>query len=121
MDQTTQYRQLQPEDRMTMASMKQQGFSARAMARALGRSPSTITRELARNTLAAAIEKALVEGKVSPELRGEVRAMMTAEGARRAARGERFKVPVNDARAPRARAKPVQAAMQRHGDRERSR
>ena len=28
MDQTTQYRQLQPEDRMTMASMKQQGFSA---------------------------------------------------------------------------------------------
>ena len=51
MDQTTQYRQLQPEDRMTMASMKQQGSSARAMARALGRSPSTITRELARNTL----------------------------------------------------------------------
>ena len=51
MDQTTQYRQLQPEDRMTMASMKQQGFSARAMARALNRSPSTITRELARNTL----------------------------------------------------------------------
>ncbi len=53
MDQTTQYRQLQPEDRMTMASMKQQGSSARAMARALGRSPSTITRELARNTLTA--------------------------------------------------------------------
>ena len=53
MDQTTQYRQLQPEDRMTMASMKQQGLSARAMARALSRSPSTITRELARNTLAA--------------------------------------------------------------------
>ena len=38
---------------MTMASMKQQGFSARAMARALGRSPSTITREFERNTLAA--------------------------------------------------------------------
>jgi hypothetical protein len=36
MDKTTQYRQLQPEDRMTMASMKQQGSSARAMARALG-------------------------------------------------------------------------------------
>ncbi|MFN9089974.1 MAG: IS30 family transposase [Alphaproteobacteria bacterium] len=53
MNQTTQYRQLQPEDRMTMASMKQQGCSARAMARALGRSPSTITRELARNTLTA--------------------------------------------------------------------
>jgi IS30 family transposase len=52
MEQTTQYRQLQPEDRMTLASMKQQGCSARAMARALGRSPSTVTRELARNTLA---------------------------------------------------------------------
>jgi IS30 family transposase len=36
---------------MTMASMKQQGISARAMA--LGRSPSTITRELAHNTMAA--------------------------------------------------------------------
>ena len=71
--------------------------------------------------LAAAIEKALVDGKVSPELRGQVRAMMTAEGARRVARGERFKVPVYDAQAPRARAKTVQAAPQRHGDRERSR
>ncbi len=71
--------------------------------------------------LAAAIEKALAEGKVSPELRGQVRAMMTAEGAKRAARGERFKVPVYDARAPRARAKTVQAGPHRHGDRERSR
>ena len=50
MIQATQYRQLQPEDRMTMASMNQQGLSARAMARALSRSPSTITRELAGNT-----------------------------------------------------------------------
>ena len=71
--------------------------------------------------LAAAIEKALIDGRVSPELRGQVRAMMAAEGAKRAARGERFKVPVFDARAPRARAKTVQAGPQRHGDRERSR
>ena len=71
--------------------------------------------------LAAAIEKALVDGKVSPELRGQVRAMMAAEGAKRVARGERFKVPVYDARAPRARAKTVQAGPQRHGDQERSR
>ena len=71
--------------------------------------------------LAAAIEKALVDGKVSPELRGQVRAMMAAEGAKRVARGERFKVPVYDARAPRARAKTFQAGPQRHGDRERSR
>jgi hypothetical protein len=74
-----------------------------------------------RRQLAAAIEKALVDGKVSPELRGQVRAMMAAEGAKRVARGERFKVPVYDARAPRARAKTVQAGPQRHGDRERSR
>jgi hypothetical protein len=70
--------------------------------------------------LAAAIERALVEGKVSPEIRGQVRDMMAAEGARRLARGERFKVPVYDARAPRARAKTVQPGP-RVGDRERSR
>ena len=71
--------------------------------------------------LAAAIEKALVDGNVSPEIRGQVRAMMAAEGARRAARGERFKVPVYDARAPRARAKTIQEGPRRLGDRERSR
>ena len=71
--------------------------------------------------LAAAIEKALVDGKVSPELRGQVRTMMAADGAKRAAKGERFKVPVYDARAPRAQAKSVRAGPQRYGDRERSR
>ena len=71
--------------------------------------------------LAAAIEKALLDGKVSPEIRGQVRDMRAAEGARRMARGERFKVPVYDARAPRARAKTVSAGPQRIGDRERSR
>lgn len=71
--------------------------------------------------LAAALEKALADGKVSPELRGQVRAMMAAEGAKRVARGERFKIPVYDARAPRARAKTLQAGPQRRGDRERSR
>ena len=38
---------------MTVASMTQQGLSARAISRVLRRSPSTITRELARNTLTA--------------------------------------------------------------------
>ena len=71
--------------------------------------------------LAAAIEKALADSKVSPDVRGQVRAMMVVEGARRVARGEQFKVPLYDARAPRARAKTLQAAPQRHGDRERSR
>ena len=71
--------------------------------------------------LAAAIEKALADGKVSPELRSQVRAIMTAEGVKRAANGERFKVLVYDARAPRARPKTVHAEPQRQGNRERSR
>jgi len=71
--------------------------------------------------LASAIEKALVDGKVSPELRGQVRAMMTAEAAKRLARGDRFKVPVYDSRAPRARSKAAQTVAHRAGDRERSR
>ena len=59
--------------------------------------------------LAAVIEKALLDGKVSPEIRGQVRDMMAAEGARRMARGDRIKVPVYDARASRARAKTISA------------
>lgn len=43
------YRHLQPEDRMTLASLQQQNYSIRAMARVLHRSPSTISRELSRN------------------------------------------------------------------------
>ena len=49
MQEQTKYQQLQPEDRMTIASMSQQGSSMRAMARMLGRAPSTISRELGRN------------------------------------------------------------------------
>jgi hypothetical protein len=71
--------------------------------------------------LAAAIEKALVDGQVSPELRVQVRAMMAAEGARRVSTGQRFKVPVYDSRAPRTRAKSTQTVAHRPGDRERSR
>lgn len=71
--------------------------------------------------LACAIEKALSEGRVSPELRGQVRALMNAEGARRVAGGERFRIPLYDARAPRARTIPIQPETQRAGERERSR
>lgn len=46
----SQYRQLQPEDRVTLASLKQQNVSVRAIARQLQRSPSTISRELQRNS-----------------------------------------------------------------------
>ena len=51
MEQIRKYQQLQPEDRITMASMLQRGLSVRAIGRTLSRSTSTITRELARNTL----------------------------------------------------------------------
>ena len=43
------YRQLQPEERLTIASLKQQSYSVRAIAQQLRRSPSTISRELQRN------------------------------------------------------------------------
>lgn len=43
------YQQLQPEDRVTLASLIQQKFTVRDIALVLGRSPSTISRELLRN------------------------------------------------------------------------
>jgi IS30 family transposase len=43
------YRQLRPEERMTIASLRQARSSMRAIAGVLGRSPETISRELARN------------------------------------------------------------------------
>lgn len=43
------YQHLQSEDRVTLASLVQQKLSVRAMSRILGRSPSTISRELRRN------------------------------------------------------------------------
>ena len=43
------YRQLQPEERLTIASLRQQSYSVRAIAQQLRRSPSTISRELQRN------------------------------------------------------------------------
>lgn len=46
---TSRYTHLQPEDRQTLASLVQQGLSQRSIARLLGRSPSTVCRELARN------------------------------------------------------------------------
>jgi IS30 family transposase len=43
------YQQLQPEERLTIASQRLQDSSIRVMARMLGRSPATVSRELARN------------------------------------------------------------------------
>jgi IS30 family transposase len=51
MNPTTQsYTQLQPEERVTLASLHQQAYSVRSMAETLKRSPSTISRELRRNS-----------------------------------------------------------------------
>ena len=50
MHERTRYQQLQPEERLTIASLHLQGSSIRAMARILGRSPATVSRELTRNS-----------------------------------------------------------------------
>src|ERR1700710_2383382 len=52
MNERTQYQQLQPEKCQTIASLHLQGSSIRAMARILGRSPATVSRELTRNSSA---------------------------------------------------------------------
>jgi transposase, IS30 family len=44
-----QYRQITSEERYAIAALRRQGYSARAIARDLGRAPSTISREVARN------------------------------------------------------------------------
>ena len=46
------YTQLQPEDRVTLASLRHQNYGIREIARRLHRSASTISRELSRNTKA---------------------------------------------------------------------
>jgi IS30 family transposase len=53
MQKRSTYQQLQPDDRITIANMSQQGYSVRAISRTLQRAPSTISRELGRNTDAA--------------------------------------------------------------------
>ena len=50
---STSYQHLQPEERMTLASLRAQGFSLRAIAQQMHRSPSTLSRELARNSCPA--------------------------------------------------------------------
>ena len=53
MNERTTYKQLRPEERMVISSMRLMGESARAMARALSRPASTISREIRRNSCAA--------------------------------------------------------------------
>jgi IS30 family transposase len=49
MEKHPSYTHLRPEDRVVIAGMARLGASVRAMARTLERSPSTVSRELARN------------------------------------------------------------------------
>ena len=44
---TRRFRQMQAEERVALAAMTLQGMSLRRIASALGRSPSTLSRELA--------------------------------------------------------------------------
>ena len=53
---TTDYKHLGAEERGMIMAMKLQGSSARSIASALGRAPSTITRELRRNGYKCASE-----------------------------------------------------------------
>jgi IS30 family transposase len=70
----TTYRQLQPEERMTLASMCQARSSVRAMARALERSPSTISREIARNASAEGVYASVPAQALSQTRRIQARA-----------------------------------------------
>ena len=47
------YQHLQPEERMTLASLRAQGFSLHAISQQMHRSASTFCRELARNNCPA--------------------------------------------------------------------
>ena len=71
------YQQLQPEDRITLASLVQQKCGIREMALAIGRSPSTISRELRRNAHAtgyatsparACAQQRRIRGRPAPKL-----------------------------------------------------
>ena len=46
---TRRFRQMQAEERVTLAALMQQGKTLREIAKEIGRSPSTLSRELARN------------------------------------------------------------------------
>ena len=50
MAEQTNYEQLKPEHRMVIASLRLQGKGVRSIARAIDRAPSTVSRELRRNT-----------------------------------------------------------------------
>ena len=62
---TTRYRQLQPEERVTLAALLQQNRSLRQIAVVLGRSPGTLSRELKRNSQAGTYASSTAQRKRS--------------------------------------------------------
>src|ERR1700749_975730 len=86
----TNYEHLTAEERATLMVMRADGCSQRAVARCLGRSPSTISRELARNpsgckpgahTMAVIPYDESLAGKRARELRQEPRRKLAADTA----------------------------------------
>ena len=75
MQTTTTYRQLQPEERMTIATMCLARSSVRAMARTLGRSAATISREIARNASAEGVYASMPAQSLSQTRRVQARAV----------------------------------------------
>jgi len=57
------YTHLQAEERLTLSALHQQGHSRRAIARHLGRSPSTVCRELLRNNSAAGYASRIAQAR----------------------------------------------------------
>jgi transposase, IS30 family len=62
------YQQLQPEERLAIASLRLQDVSIRAMALILGRSPATISRELMRNSSATGYASVPAEARSTARL-----------------------------------------------------
>lgn len=75
MQNPTTFRQLQPEERMTIASMRLTGSGVRAMARTLGRSAATISREIARNASAEGVYASMPAQSLSQTRRIQARAV----------------------------------------------
>src|SRR5476649_451338 len=83
MQEQTKYQQLQQEDRMTIASMTQQGCGVRAMARTLGRSASTISREISRNSDVVSYGSHMAQLQcVARRQAGRAKAKLDARGVR---------------------------------------
>jgi transposase, IS30 family len=59
---TGRYRQLQAEERVTLAALHQQGHSLRQIGQVLGRNPGTLSRELRRNGGAASYLSSTAQG-----------------------------------------------------------